>query len=334
LPVVIGWARIAAVIRTYLALAVALCAVGAPALARAETTAVVVAGDPGKKPAVVDAVAPWLQGKAQSVVLDSLPDADIEKLVDCFLTDDERCARGVVAAAGVDHLLFVMVQVNEEDLVQLTGSLYAGDGRPLASEHTQCPDCRVESLTRTAEQLVARLWRAVEPVAALKVTSTPAGATVEVDGKVVGLTPIEVDIDPGAHEIRVALAGYAPATRSVAPVAGSTQEVTVELERGGGGGGRGGGILPWIVIGAGAAVMITGGVLVGIDEDAPPLDPNGPEKKRYFDSALGGVSLLAVGAAAVGGGVYLYLRGQSREREGVVVSPTAGGAAVGYRGRF
>ncbi|HOV50273.1 MAG TPA: PEGA domain-containing protein, partial [Candidatus Cryosericum sp.] len=67
------------------------------------------------------------------------------------------------------------------------------------------------------------------PVAqgSLKVTSTPAGATVTVDGKVVkGVTPLTVSVTLGTHTVKVALAGYQTVTRTGVNVVKGIQTVT------------------------------------------------------------------------------------------------------------
>jgi len=320
--------------RTLTVLAVVLFTVGAPLAASAETAAVVVAGDPGKKAAVVDAIAPWLQTKGLNIVLDSVPDADVDRLVDCFLTDDQACARSVVSGAGVGKFVFVMIQVSEDGPVELTAWLFGGNGSALGSERRECPDCRVEKLTRTAEDLIATLWRPLETTAALHIESTPSGAAVSVDGEPVGTTPVDVPTTPGTHEVSVSLDGYDVATRSVDAAAGHPEDVALNLvvHRGHPTRAR---KLPWIVMGAGAVAIVAGAVLIAADEDVPPLNPNGPEQKHYFDSALGGVSLVAIGALAVGGGVYLWLRGRRETSDtGLVVGPTAHGGAIAWRGRF
>lgn len=55
------------------------------------------------------------------------------------------------------------------------------------------------------QQLVVSLTPAFAPV---RIESTPAGARVTVDGMELGLTPFEVDLDAGRHELRLAYAGY------------------------------------------------------------------------------------------------------------------------------
>ncbi len=48
------------------------------------------------------------------------------------------------------------------------------------------------------------------PMTQLKVTSTPAGATVSVDGKPLGKTPMQKEIAPGGHLLELALEGCEP----------------------------------------------------------------------------------------------------------------------------
>jgi hypothetical protein len=67
------------------------------------------------------------------------------------------------------------------------------------------------------------------PVAqgSLKVISTPAGATVTVDGKAVkGVTPLTVSVALGSHTVKVALAGYQTVTRTGVGVVTGIQTVT------------------------------------------------------------------------------------------------------------
>src|SRR6185503_7226146 len=129
-------------------LVVVAALVAAPALARGDTTAIVVAGDPGKKPTVVDVISPWLEAKGQSVVLDSMPQADIDKVVDCFLNDDTKCAEPLIRAAGVARFLFVTIEVASDD-VTLTGWLFTGDGLVRSQQQRTCERCKVDALTRT-----------------------------------------------------------------------------------------------------------------------------------------------------------------------------------------
>jgi hypothetical protein len=69
-------------------------------------------------------------------------------------------------------------------------------------------------------------------VGALVVDSRPPGASVFVDGKPAGKTPIEVSsVDAGSHALRIELDGYQRWTSAVRVVAGERNRVTASLER-------------------------------------------------------------------------------------------------------
>lgn len=74
----------------------------------------------------------------------------------------------------------------------------------------------------------------LEPAATLKVTSEPAGATVEINGfEVQGVkTPVTLNDVPGGGNVRVTvtLAGKSPKTRTVSLVAGKAEKTHFELD--------------------------------------------------------------------------------------------------------
>lgn len=97
---------------------------------------------------------------------------------------------------------------------------------------------------------------------------------------------------------------------------------------------------PWIVVGVGAAVLVTGAVLLGVaaadvasvegaQRGTAWTDVSGAYQRSEAESIAGGV-LLGVGAAAAAAGiVWVATSGGSSEVE---VAPTAGGLIV--RGTF
>ncbi len=69
------------------------------------------------------------------------------------------------------------------------------------------------------------------PGGALRVTSSPAGATVVLDGHVRGRTPLELgDLPPGRHALEVAETNYATHLQTVQIAAGETASVDVALK--------------------------------------------------------------------------------------------------------
>jgi len=59
----------------------------------------------------------------------------------------------------------------------------------------------------------------------------PAGATVLVDGRVAGRTPLRTKVACGRHSVRFEMEGYQAATRSINARRGDTEKVTADLSR-------------------------------------------------------------------------------------------------------
>lgn len=89
-------------------------------------------------------------------------------------------------------------------------------------------------------------------------------------------------------------------------------------------------MLPYALIGVGAVGLVAGGVLIAIDDDEPT--PAGPQQPRYNDTLTGGIVLGVAGAAALGTGIYLYLR--SGAKSAPVATIGSDSAVVGWAGRF
>lgn len=67
--------------------------------------------------------------------------------------------------------------------------------------------------------------------ARLSVSSTPAGADIELDGSFVGNTPSEISIAEGDHTIQVTKPGFKSWERNLKVTAGSTVRLEAELEK-------------------------------------------------------------------------------------------------------
>jgi tetratricopeptide (TPR) repeat protein len=205
----------------------------------------------------------------------------------------------------------------------------------------------------------------------LTVLSTPAGATVTVDGRPVGVTPWTGDLLPGKHSVGLSLRGYddqtlevelaghrsrdltATLVQSAAPVvpaatAGTPAAVPVTPApnapaREAASGGLG--IWPWVTLGAGGAAL--GGALVfellrrGSEGDAEADDTQigYQEKLDQMESHQTTARILAGvgGALVVTGGVLLAIDLGSSPKQSAAslsIAPTPGGAFAAASGKF
>jgi hypothetical protein len=324
---------------------VLVAAVLAPAIARAETVAIVVGGEPGRYEQVTGAIESWLEEKGKSIVTNALPKQQVDKLVDCMSSDaEEACARPIVVSAGVDNVLFTHIVVERQptgDDVTLSASLFDRTGSRVSSDRRKCVvPCRVDMITTTTQELIGTLWRlSGKDVGTLNITSTPPGATVTIDGQDVGKTPLEYRVEAGPRQVELALAGHATEAKFVDVAADAVIPIDVVLVAKP----DGGPVttskpawrenLPWIVIGSGGALFATGVVLFFLDEDQPgPMEDREP---TYTDTILPATVFGVLGAGAIATGIYLYMRDKREGASGPVVEVDGrGGATIGWRGSF
>ena len=116
------------------------------------------------------------------------------------------------------------------------------------------------------------------PVGGLSISSEPADAAVYVDGRPVGVSPVQLAaVAAGEHRVRIVKDGYLENARIVTVLAGQPTAVQVKLTRtpdassdgqvvsGGGGGGS----KTWLYIAAAGAAAAAAGVLLSNKNHAP-----------------------------------------------------------------
>lgn len=219
-----------------------------------------------------------------------------------------------------------------------------------------------EVRARVAE-LAARLARS--GVQQLSVLSTPAGASVLIDGRAAGVTPFTGDLKPGLHHVELELEGYRRSRSDAQLRADAPLEVNLTLLRdttptalyvrsGPGGesspndpgadhaGARRFGPVPWVFLGAGLAGL---GVATGFEiarrgdeqdaRDAPSQvafqseldDMNRNQTRARVFAGIGGGLLLT-------GGVLLLFNQRVQETPRVGLGCTSEGCAASARGSF
>jgi len=119
----------------------------------------------------------------------------------------------------------------------------------------------VEDSIRTLELLAAKNQT---QAVALSVISQPDGATVFVDGREVGVTPMKLDVAPGKHFIALERAGFVRASEEVSIDAGQPLERRVVLVQAPtpqpAAARSGSSVWPWVAVGTGGALLAASAV--------------------------------------------------------------------------
>lgn len=257
---------------------------------------------------------------------------------------DASCWAALAARTNVDHLVDAAISARSRDYRVKGVLIHATTGEVVATVTRECDVCGLEELATTVEDLGDALRRRLDATQArpslLAITSTPAGAAVELDGTHLGLTPLTVDVQPGEHVIEIGKARHFMQRRRVAFVEGVTQEWQVDLvaapdERRT----RMRRALGWTAIGVGIGATGVGVGLALLDNDpirsrcsGDDVDLEGDCKYRYKTLA-GGVAMAVVGAGVLVTGITLLsLERRSRRERRVAVLPTLLG--IQLSGRF
>ncbi|TMQ25278.1 MAG: hypothetical protein E6J90_06355, partial [Deltaproteobacteria bacterium] len=172
-----------------------LIALGSTAHAGGEV-GVVVTGESWIQPQVTAQFEGWLSQHGHSVL--PLPADALDALKQCFATNpdtrDVSCARGVldklpqpssVIYAGVD----TKNAASGTPDVTLTAFWFDRGHEAIAGKQT-CPHCTDQSLRTTADDLLKRLIGGSDP-GHVKLKSAPPGATIIIDGKAIGVAPLD-----------------------------------------------------------------------------------------------------------------------------------------------
>ncbi|HEY5933807.1 MAG TPA: PEGA domain-containing protein, partial [Kofleriaceae bacterium] len=260
------------------------------------------------------------------------PDA-INTVIDCLLMSDENCARGVIEKRSKSRqVVFTKIDLEAGQTNAYAITAYWFDkGKNAVLLRRVCENCTEAVLRTTADELMAALTRATQKdVGQLRCTSMPAGASVTVDGKAIGVTPLKADVPAGKHEITVRHPTHEEETREVTVRPGQAVDLDVAMRPIPGGGGEPAGpnkTLPIALMAGGGALVVTGAVLFFTSEE------DDGTKFEYRDTKLLGVSVGLAGAAAAGVGVYLYLR-KPKTESAPTVSLTRGGTMIGWTRAF
>lgn len=190
-----------------------------------------------------------------------------------------------------------------------------GETAPFATASARCDICglaELQELVTTKADALRRRLEGEQPVpATLAITSTPRGATVRIDGEVVGVTPLETSVPPGVHRVELSQSGYFPKRTSITAARGVHERVHTTLDPAPRMNPRR--ILGATAIGVGAAALASGIGLLAIDGreiqrrcDASQRDADG-DCRWVHRTQAGGIVLTVAGAALAATGVGVLL---------------------------
>lgn len=298
---------------------------------------------------------------------------ETEELAKCLLVDRPwACSTKTVRDDAIRRLALILLdpQTTPEGnpMTVVTIMVLSEEKQDVVySGRRFCQACSPDSLAKLTSAAVREVLEKMYLASGrtfLLVKSRPAGASIEVDGKPMGVTDTSFEILPGRHRVVLKHPKHPPETRWIDAQEDKTAIVTVAFgdvvapgskmipegpasptshnpdphqdkipssaERSL--------LLPKLVVVAGAALMVGGAAAIALDEDAPAEPPlNEPPTKDYLNTAPLGVGLLISGAVVAGAGAWWWWRASSKPKNKNLSAAFAvqpGGGAVSFTKLF
>lgn len=273
---------------------------------------------------------------------------------------DAECFAALATAKKIRRIVELEIAVLTNDY-KITVSVMDEQGRQLDTREAHCEICTAQDvaarITETTAELGPHFVTAEAPevpkaVAAVSISSDPPGATVFIDDEDLGTTPLEAELDPGEHALKIAQDGFVAHEETFSARGGAHATFSVSLTPEDAGAPRGKPAprrKPWmwttgLVLGAGGlAAAGAGAALVAIDSrpvqrrcTGDSVDVNGTCEWLH-DTIAGGAIAVSVGAAALGVGIGLAVAGRKQRKSRqpsktarVQWIPSAGGLAAAF----
>lgn len=248
-----------------------------------------------------------------------------------------RCERELIANHDAKFALSIEA-TQDETSIEIRLDVRDASGKVVGSVTELCEMCGLEDVVDMVSVETAQVMKELKAVAAptIRVESVPEGASVYIDGALIGLSPIEVEVEAGDREIELRREGLVSQRRTVKAVGGAREVVHMDMEYQ-----RGKLRLHQsLLIGGVAAVTVGAGVIGGaatmfvIDgrpykRDCQP-DPEGNCKSLYRTKGMAYLTA-TLGVGAVAAGVIMIVTSRRRKRdENARYSVVPGGLKVRF----
>lgn len=304
-----------------------------------------IAGSPDVELRLVETKAPaeTVSVLSESVVTGIVRSGRVAEISGIWREDcaDDACFREAMSSTSASAV--VLLTVDQRDNVYRFGleARSVATGERLASVDDVCEICGLEEVAELVELRAAALGERLERPAegTVRVTSDPPGATVLVDGRTVGATPIELVLPAGPHAVRVEKPGFLENAESLEVRSGVDDELRFRLVAV---------VVPvstknksarrWFTAGGVSLGLGLAGIAAGIPlviMDGNPYeadcraDPLGNCADLY-DTMAAGSALTTAGVIGLAAGGAMLLIGRKRRSLPMEVQPTAGGLAVRF----
>lgn len=230
---------------------------------------------------------------------------------------DAACRRARGSSAGARWVARAELTVRGRDF-DVTVALFDGsDGAPISEASDACEVCAVaevgDVLADQAAALAAKLAALTEAPPVVRFESTPAGATIAIDGRTIGTAPLARTVDPGRHRARARLDGHVPLELQFDAIAGTRDTVRLVLSPIARAPRRRLAVAGWTSSAAGLAIAGAGAPLLALHGrpyrtrcSGADVDADGDCRFRY-DTRAGGAVLISLGAAALVAGITMLI---------------------------
>ncbi len=281
------------------------------------------------------------------------------ELVGCMTT---TCLETIGDMIGTSRFVRVRVSATGAaytvELELLAADVATG---PIARLEKSCAPCTFDEANEMMSNAATQLREGAGDKILVRVSSDPPGAVIELDGKAIGVAPLETEVLPGDHVFRAKLAGRSDAlvTSSVARQAnGDAQVVALSLPSTGagdrvdtGGGGSGGDdhhadrgsdkprpyrTWKWAVTGGAAVALVSGVWLLAIDGDGIDCPPGPGQCPEHYATSGAGTALTLAGVGLGGLATWMFIVDEKDEKQesSLAARPIAGGALLVFRRTF
>ena len=248
----------------------------------------------------------------------------------------DACVREAMASSSAAAVVVLSVEQDDNVYRFSLEARSASTGARLGVAEDVCEICGLEEVGELVSLRAAALAARLEApeVGMLRIETQPAGARVRVDGRDVGLTPLEVELPEGAHAVEVEKRGYTSTLERVEVRRGVEDDLRFDLLPNAAAPGRAWFIVGGSSLGAGAVLLAAGIPL--ILRDGQPYRANCRTDEqgncaKLYDTMAAGASLATAGAIGLAAGAVMVGIGSKRRSEGrYAVAPTAGGVAVRF----